>query len=446
MSLNNIYNQEIVQSTLINGLKYNKLSQSLLFYGDSYSGKMHTAVSLAKALNCPNGDGLDFCDSCNNCKRIDRFSFPDVFVIDSDDYLSKFDTLIKLTPLIDHSIIKGHILITFSRFYSRLTAEYFSLKKTYKGKKVSKSKFLETLDEYQKLLLTCNNNKDLLKLYDKKVGKLNFIENIEYIENCLNLNNIPIQTVKDLMEKMNLSLTEGKRKVFIFNGIELMKSEGSNAFLKSIEEPPKNTQIILITNNYRNILQTIKSRCYTIKFNSRSLKDLIHIYSDVFQTDLGQIDATELNTIFENNPEILYKKNLISVINVLSQLCGSSKSFTKLSMITDFSKSLSDKYKNKGKHGLKILKQVFTDILLFFINMKYEYNFSMFVKNNNLMFSDGELKLLDRKINTIKEFMTGWSMNKYNNLLSKTEENFSYIFYNNVEIDMSISDLLTYFQ
>lgn len=80
--------------------------------------------------------------------------------------------------------------------------------------------------------------------------------------------NIKVDHVRqDIEPKIYLSPFEGNYKVFIVDGAERMNVNAQNAFLKTLEEPPKFSIIILITSSPDQILPTIKSRCQIINFN-----------------------------------------------------------------------------------------------------------------------------------------------------------------------------------
>lgn len=60
------------------------------------------------------------------------------------------------------------------------------------------------------------------------------------------------------------SVTEAGKKVGIIYDADRMKTEAQNAFLKTLEEPPPNTFLILVTGNPSELLPTIRSRCQSI--------------------------------------------------------------------------------------------------------------------------------------------------------------------------------------
>jgi DNA polymerase-3 subunit delta' len=58
----------------------------------------------------------------------------------------------------------------------------------------------------------------------------------------------------------------GHGKVFIIDEAELLQEEGQNALLKTLEEPPPGTYIVLVTTDERRLLPTIRSRCQRVGF------------------------------------------------------------------------------------------------------------------------------------------------------------------------------------
>ena len=82
-----------------------------------------------------------------------------------------------------------------------------------------------------------------------------------------------IDDIRKLIEQCNLTNSADTRnKTFlVINNLELLNKNSIIALLKTIEEPPPNTVLILITHNLKLIPQTIKSRCIKILFNPYKL-------------------------------------------------------------------------------------------------------------------------------------------------------------------------------
>ncbi|KAA0258788.1 DNA polymerase III subunit gamma/tau [Deferribacter autotrophicus] len=74
--------QDYIVNTLKNAIELNRISHAYLFTGPRGIGKTSTARIFAKALNCLNPQGVNPCNSCENCKEITEGVSLDVFEID----------------------------------------------------------------------------------------------------------------------------------------------------------------------------------------------------------------------------------------------------------------------------------------------------------------------------------------------------------------------------
>lgn len=94
--------------------------------------------------------------------------------------------------------------------------------------------------------------------------------------------NIPLEVLKEFLIAPAQLAGSGKggalaSKVFVVDEAELMRSgsnEGQNAILKTLEEPPPGTVIILITAREEALLPTIRSRCQRVRFDALSDADM----------------------------------------------------------------------------------------------------------------------------------------------------------------------------
>ena len=100
---------------------------------------------------------------------------------------------------------------------------------------------------------------------------------------------IKVDTIRHLTALSQQKATLAKWKVFIIDSAEKMQTEGANAMLKFIEEPPANTLWILITSKREAMLSTIKSRCQIINFAPLCSDILLEILKDnMVEEDLAK--------------------------------------------------------------------------------------------------------------------------------------------------------------
>lgn len=77
---------------------------------------------------------------------------------------------------------------------------------------------------------------------------------------------ITIETIRNTQEVISLRPYEGRKKVLIVDDADAMNIYAANAFLKTLEEPPDDSLIILISSNPERLPDTIRSRCVNVRF------------------------------------------------------------------------------------------------------------------------------------------------------------------------------------
>jgi len=76
---------------------------------------------------------------------------------------------------------------------------------------------------------------------------------------------IAIGQIRELQQAAGLQPYEGRHRVFIIDGAEHLNEESANCLLKTLEEPPANVLIVLLTVNDARLLPTIVSRCQRVE-------------------------------------------------------------------------------------------------------------------------------------------------------------------------------------
>ena len=75
-----------------------------------------------------------------------------------------------------------------------------------------------------------------------------------------------IDQIRRLQRQISRRPMEGRYKVYILTDVERMNLPAANSFLKTLEEPPGASVLILLTSNYNALLPTIRSRCQLVRF------------------------------------------------------------------------------------------------------------------------------------------------------------------------------------
>lgn len=85
---------------------------------------------------------------------------------------------------------------------------------------------------------------------------------------------IKIDQMRSLSREVFFKPFEGRRRVFIIDEAEKFRDESANSILKTLEEPPDTSILILITSRPNDLLPTIRSRCQIYRFAPLPAEDI----------------------------------------------------------------------------------------------------------------------------------------------------------------------------
>lgn len=77
---------------------------------------------------------------------------------------------------------------------------------------------------------------------------------------------IGVDPIREINRSIQQSANQGGRKVAVIYEADRLQTQAANAFLKTLEEPPSNTTIFLLTTRPYDLLPTIRSRCLLVNF------------------------------------------------------------------------------------------------------------------------------------------------------------------------------------
>lgn len=199
----NLIAQDRVKEMLGSAFSGESLGHAYLFCGDEGVGTFAAALELAMALLCSH-EGAVPCRSCSSCQKVLRNNFPDFHVVLPV-------SLEKDHKSSDGTLSKAGWDFLSSTVVSKISAPY--LPHPNPGVPV-----------------------------------------------------IPVEWIKEVNHAVLRGAVSGDRTVAIICGIDLMNKESANAMLKTLEEPPANTFLILTTERSEAVLPTIASRCQIVRF------------------------------------------------------------------------------------------------------------------------------------------------------------------------------------
>jgi DNA polymerase-3 subunit delta' len=117
---------------------------------------------------------------------------------------------------------------------------------------------------------------------------------------------IIIDQMRDLMQTIFLKPTEAEYKVAVIVGADRLNPQAANAFLKTLEEPPPRSVLILLSTEPGRILETILSRCLRLSFGGESGR----FHDEAFIEWLKQFSETAVG----ERGSLLSRYRLLSVL------------------------------------------------------------------------------------------------------------------------------------
>lgn len=209
-----IIGQRGVIEQLRRSVDENRLAHALLITGPRGNGKLAIAIALANYLLCGKGQG-DACGACPACVKLGKFIHSDLhFVFPVKKRKSGSDN-----PVSDDYIAEWRAMLSKSAYFSY-------------------DEWIEKLD--------LDNQQPMI--YERESG--------------------------EIMHKLSMQAREGGWKVVIIWLPEKMKEVGSNKLLKIIEEPPKDTLFLLVSEEPDKIIATIQSRTQRVEVPSIAQEDM----------------------------------------------------------------------------------------------------------------------------------------------------------------------------
>jgi len=213
MQFKSIIGQQEVKRKLVKSVHENRVAHTQLILGPEGSGSMALAIAFIQFINCKNKTETDSCGVCPSCIKYQKFSHPDLHL-------------------------------------------YFPSTTNNRVKKDPKSKLF--LPEFREYLEHCSAYPTQQGWY----GKLG-VGNKQ--------GTIYTRDAADIVQEMSLKSYEAEYKTFIIWMPERLHESASNKLLKTFEEPPDKTLILLVGERYELLLPTVRSRAQLVKVTK--LKD-----------------------------------------------------------------------------------------------------------------------------------------------------------------------------
>ncbi|MBQ0056953.1 MAG: DNA polymerase III subunit gamma/tau [Bacteroidales bacterium] len=106
-----------------------------------------------------------------------------------------------------------------------------------------------------------------------------------------------VDQIRDLIEQVQVAPQIGKYKVFIIDEVHMLSTAAFNAFLKTLEEPPRHAIFVMCTTEKQKILPTILSRCQTYDFQRITVQDIVDQLTRIANEEGVMAEAQALQVI-----------------------------------------------------------------------------------------------------------------------------------------------------
>ena len=152
------------------------------------------------------------------------------------------------------------------------------------------------------------------RIFAKTINCMNLVDGCEACnacESCMSFNeqrslniheldaasNNSVDDIRSLIDQVRIPPQIGKYKVYIIDEVHMLSSQAFNAFLKTLEEPPKYAIFILATTEKQKVLATILSRCQIYDFTRISIADMVDHLQYVASSENVTAEPDALNVI-----------------------------------------------------------------------------------------------------------------------------------------------------
>lgn len=177
------------------------------------------------------------------------------------------------------------------------------------------------------------------RILAKTINCSNRTENVEACDQCdscksfdsgssLNVfeldaaSNNSVDDIRNLIDQVRIAPQIGTHKVYIIDEVHMLSASAFNAFLKTLEEPPKYAIFILATTEKHKIIPTILSRCQIFDFNRIKVSDIAQHLSFVAKEEGITADESALHVIAEKADGAL--RDALSIFDQIVTFSGNT--------------------------------------------------------------------------------------------------------------------------
>jgi DNA polymerase-3 subunit gamma/tau len=134
--------------------------------------------------------------------------------------------------------------------------------------------------------------------------------------------NNSVDDIRSLIDQVRIPPQTGQYKVYIIDEVHMLSSAAFNAFLKTLEEPPKHAIFILATTEKHKIIPTILSRCQIFDFKRITVKDTKEHLAEVAKSQNVAFEDDALHIIAQKADGAM--RDALSIFDRVVSYCGNN--------------------------------------------------------------------------------------------------------------------------
>ena len=132
--------------------------------------------------------------------------------------------------------------------------------------------------------------------------------------------NNSVDDIRNLIDQVRIPPQVGKYKVYIIDEVHMLSQSAFNAFLKTLEEPPKHAIFILATTEKHKIIPTILSRCQIFDFKRITVKDAADYLKNIAEQQGVEAEEDALHIIAQKSDGAL--RDALSIFDRVISFSG----------------------------------------------------------------------------------------------------------------------------
>lgn len=132
--------------------------------------------------------------------------------------------------------------------------------------------------------------------------------------------NNSVDDIRSLIDQVRIPPQTGEYKVYIIDEVHMLSTSAFNAFLKTLEEPPRHAIFILATTEKHKIIPTILSRCQIFDFKRITVKDAKEHLADVARSQGVEFEDDALHIIAQKADGAM--RDALSIFDRVVSYCG----------------------------------------------------------------------------------------------------------------------------